>query len=59
MSLGIVDLSMTEQQKYKVLKRLDDLEIREYESCVLMQVSVTGDFMSAGNIALSAGNTTT
>ena len=41
---------MTEQQKYKVLKRLDDLEIREYEPCVLMQVSVRGDFMRAGNI---------
>ena len=42
---------MTEQQKYRVLKRLDDLEIREYEPCVLMQVSVRGDFMMAGNLA--------
>ena len=42
---------MTEQQKYRVVKRLDDLEIREYEACILMQVSVTGDFMSAGSIA--------
>ena len=42
---------MTEQQKYRVLKRLDNLEIREYEACVLMQVTVNGDFMSAGSIA--------
>ena len=41
---------MTEQQKYRVLKHLGDLEIREYESCVLMQVTVTGDFMRAGNM---------
>ena len=42
---------MTEQQKYRVIKRLDDLEIREYEACVLMQVTVTGDFMTAGSVA--------
>jgi hypothetical protein len=42
---------VTEQQKYRVLKRLDDLEIRKYEPCVLMQVSVTGDFMMAGSVA--------
>ena len=41
---------MTEQQKYRVVKRLPNLEIREYEACVLMQVSVFGDFMRAGNI---------
>lgn len=42
---------MTEQQKYRVVKRLPNLEIREYEACVLMQVSISGDFMSAGSIA--------
>lgn len=42
---------MTQQQQYRVIKRLDDLEIREYEACVLMQVSISGDFMSAGSIA--------
>jgi hypothetical protein len=42
---------VTEQQKYRVVKRLDDLEIREYEACVLMQVTVNGDFTSAGSIA--------
>lgn len=42
---------MTEQQKYRVIKRLDELEIREYEACVLMQVTVNGDFMRAGNMA--------
>jgi hypothetical protein len=41
---------VTEQQKYRVVKRLANLEIREYEACVLMQVSVYGDFMRAGNI---------
>jgi hypothetical protein len=41
---------VTEQQKYRVVKRLADLEIREYEACVLMQVRVYGDFMRAGNI---------
>jgi hypothetical protein len=42
---------VTEQQKYRVIKRLNGLEIREYEPCVLMQVAVTGDFMSAGSMA--------
>jgi hypothetical protein len=42
---------VTEQQKYRVVKRLGDLEIREYEACVLMQVTVAGDFMRAGNMA--------
>ena len=42
---------MTEQQKYRVVKRLEDLEIREYEPCVLMQVTVAGDFMRAGTVA--------
>jgi hypothetical protein len=41
---------VTEQQKYRVVKRLPTLEIREYEACVLMQVSVYGDFMRAGNM---------
>jgi hypothetical protein len=41
---------VTEQQKYRVVKRLGDLEIREYEACVLMQVTVAGDFMRAGNM---------
>jgi hypothetical protein len=42
---------VTEQQKYRVVERLEDLEIREYEPCVLMQVTVAGDFMKAGNVA--------
>lgn len=41
---------MTEQQKYRVIKRLDELEIREYEACVLMQVTVNGDFARAGSM---------
>lgn len=56
---------MTEQQKYRVVNRLDDIEIREYEPCVLMQVSVRGDFLQAGSMGfgplvrfISGGNQT-
>lgn len=42
---------MTEQQKFQVVNRLGAIEIREYEPCVLMQVTVAGDFMRAGNMA--------
>lgn len=41
---------MTEQQQYQVIQRLDGLEIRKYEPCVLMQVTVAGDFLRAGSI---------
>ena len=44
---------MTEQQPYTVVSTHSDFEIREYPAYVLAQVDVTGDFMSAGNMAFS------
>jgi hypothetical protein len=40
---------MTEQQKYTVVKTLPGLELRRYEPHVLAEVTVTGDFDSAGS----------
>jgi len=44
---------MTEQQPYTVVSKHADFEIRKYPAYVLVQVDVTGDFMSAGNVAFS------
>jgi hypothetical protein len=40
---------MTEQQPYQVLEHFSNFELRRYPKHVLVQVSVVGDFMSAGN----------
>ncbi len=40
---------MTEQQKYKVVKKFTDFEIRDYESCFIAEVSVEGSINSAGS----------
>lgn len=40
---------MTEQQKYKVVKKFSDFEIRDYESCFIAEVSSEGSIGSAGN----------
>ncbi len=40
---------MTEQQKYTVVDRLADVEIRSYPEHTLAEVVVDGDFDSAGN----------
>ncbi len=42
---------MTEHQPYSVLKVYEGFELRSYPAHVLAQVTVAGDFMSAGNMA--------
>ena len=42
---------MTEQQPYSVIKVYEGFELRSYPAHVLAQVTVSGDFMSAGNMA--------
>jgi hypothetical protein len=42
---------MTEQQPYSVLKVYEGFELRSYPAHVLAQVTVVGDFMSAGSMA--------
>ena len=42
---------MTEQQPYSVIKVYEGFELRAYPAHVLAQVMVSGDFMSAGNMA--------
>lgn len=43
---------MTEEQKYRVLRNLGSprIELREYESCVLAEVVVLGDYGRATNL---------
>lgn len=41
---------MTEEQKYTVERKFPKFEVRRYEACVFADVTVTGDFESAGNI---------
>lgn len=40
---------MTEQQKYKVVKKFPDFEIRDYEPCNIAEVSVGGSMNQAGS----------
>lgn len=40
---------MTEQQKYKVVKKFTDFEIRDYEPCLIAEVSVDGSMNQAGS----------
>ena len=40
---------MTEQQKYKLVKKFSDFEIRDYESCFIAEVSVEGSLSTAGS----------
>lgn len=42
---------MTEQQRYRVVDKRGDVELREYEACVVADVTVTGDVEQAGNAA--------
>ena len=41
---------MTEEQKYTVERKFPKFEVRRYEACVFADVTVTGDFESAGNV---------
>ena len=40
---------MTEQQKYKVVKKFSDFEIRDYESCFIAEVNIEGSMSTAGS----------
>lgn len=40
---------MTEQQKYKVVKKFTDFEIRDYEPCLIAEVIVDGPMNQAGS----------
>ena len=42
--------SMTEEQKYTVEQKFPKFEVRRYEACVFADVTVSGDFESAGSI---------
>lgn len=58
LSLGIVFVLTTqllalEEPKYKVLKNFDDIEIREYNSYLVAETTVSSDFEDAGNQAFS------
>jgi LDH2 family malate/lactate/ureidoglycolate dehydrogenase len=40
---------MTEEQKYIVEQKFPKFEVRRYEACVFADVTVSGDFESAGS----------
>ena len=40
---------MTEQQKYRVIKKFIDFEIRDYEPCLIAEVIVDGSMNQAGS----------
>jgi hypothetical protein len=42
---------MTQEQPYTVIRGYDTFELRHYPDYVLIQVTVQGDFMRAGNVA--------
>ena len=41
---------MTEQQKYKLVKKLENLEIRKYQKCTMATVEINADYEAAGSI---------
>jgi hypothetical protein len=41
---------MTEQQKYSLIKKLDNLEIRKYKKCTMATVEINADYEAAGSI---------
>ena len=41
---------MTEEQKYRLVKRIGDVEIRHYLPCVMADVVVKTDYEKAGNL---------
>ena len=41
--------SMTEEQKYIVERKFPKFEVRRYEACVFADVTISGNFESAGN----------
>ena len=38
---------MTEQQKYTLVKKLENLEIRKYQKCTMATVEINADYESA------------
>jgi len=45
------DVMAVEEAKYAVITKQDDLEVREYESSIVAEVIVKGDFKGASNTA--------
>ena len=41
---------MTERQKFDLVKRIDDIEIRRYHQCVMADVIVDASYANAGNL---------
>jgi hypothetical protein len=41
---------MTEQQKYTLVKKLENLEIRKYQKCTMATVEINADYEAAGSI---------
>ncbi|MFZ9876288.1 MAG: SOUL family heme-binding protein [Candidatus Nanopelagicales bacterium] len=41
---------MTEQQKYSLIKKLENLEIRKYQKCTMATVEINADYEAAGSI---------
>ena len=48
---GGVDLTVTEQQQYRVVDVVGEVELREYADCVVADVVVAGSAEQAGNAA--------
>jgi effector-binding domain-containing protein len=46
---GGIDAVATEQVKYRVLESLGDFELRQYESSIVAETTVEGDFHEVGN----------
>lgn len=41
---------MTEQQKYSLIKKLDNLEIRKYQKCTMATVEINADYEAASSL---------
>jgi len=42
---------MTERQKYQVLQKFDDFELRLYDACVVAEVNINNDYAAATSAA--------
>ena len=45
---------MTQRQEFKVLKKYEDFELREYQPCVIAEVKVSAQFSSASSSAFGS-----
>jgi hypothetical protein len=41
---------MTEQQKYSLIKKLENLEIRKYQKCTMATVEISADYEAASSL---------